>query len=466
VTLVEKSSRFLERHLSRRSFLVRGTFAASALAVTPKRYVLQSGTAYEAFCGEAQCGSSNCSCGSTCCQGYSTFCCTINGGQNFCPEGSVIGGWWAAADSSFCGNGTRYYLDCNARCHCDAGCGSYYSNGGTFCEPGCDGLTCRCEADNCDNWVEGCFQFRYGQCNTDVGCTGRIICRIVSCVEPWKLGVDCGTSYIWDSGTAEMNAPCNTAVPCDSSSTKCETVAIASPPKGGGYWLVTSYGKVLHFGGAKGHGDLVGRRLAAPIVTMQSTATGLGYWLVSANGSVFAFGDAKHYGPAKGTTLPDTITAMAPTPGGDGYWLVGRHGQVYGYGGAKDYGSLVGTRPKPLVTGIDSTVTGRGYWLVGESGRVHAFGDAVLHGSPEARHPVYPVIGIRRSYRGSGYFVYGARGAVWAYGDAVDAGSPYGHLGYWDTVGLARGATEGYWVTTADGAVYNYGGASRYGSAN
>jgi hypothetical protein len=472
MTLVERSSRFLDRHLSRRSFLVRGTFAASALALAPKRYVLEPGTAYEAFCGESQCGSSNCSCGSTCCEGFSTFCCTVNGGYNYCPDGSIVGGWWAAADSSFCGNGTRYYIDCNGTCHCDSGCGGYYSNGGTFCDSGCDGLDCHCEGDNCNNWVESCFQFRYGQCNTDVACTGRIICRIVSCVEPWKLDFDCGSSYMWDSGTAEMNAPCNTSVPrpppppCDSPSTNCETVAIASPPRGGGYWLATSYGKVIAFGAATAHGDMSGKTLGGPIVAIESSYTGAGYYLAGANGSVFNFGDARFEGSPVHRDLPAPITAMACTPTGKGYWLAGANGSVYNYGDAPFHGSLARTGSPSPISGIAGTATGAGYWLLDEAGRIHPFGDAVSYGSPAARRPAYPVIAISRTHKGAGYLLLGERGAIWAYGDAVDEGSPYGQLGRWDSVGLARSGGKGYWVTTADGAIYSYGGAVDHGAAN
>lgn len=471
MTVIERGSRFLEKHLSRRSFLVRGTFAATALAVTPKRYVLQPGTAYEAFCGESQCGNANCSCGSACCEGFTTFCCTINGGHNYCPEGSVVGGWWAAADSSYCGNGTRYYLDCNGVCHCDTGCGDYYSNGDTFCDSGCDGLDCNCQGDNCDNWVRGCFQFRYGQCNTNVGCTGRIICRMVSCVEPWKLDFDCGSSYMWDSGTAEMNAPCNTSVPkppprpCDSGSTRCETVAIASPEKGGGYFLATSFGKVIPFGSLRSHGDATGRHLAGPIVAMEATPAGDGYWLVGSNGSVFTFGAAKFRGAAVHEDLPAPITGMALTPNGKGYWLVTRLGNVYSYGDAKFHGSLAPHRPATRITGMAANSTGSGYWLLEESGEIHTFGDAKFHGSPYARRPANPVIAIRRSHKGYGYFVLGDRGTVWAYGDATPKGDPYGLLGHWDTVGLALSGSEGYWVTTADGGIFAYGGAESHGSA-
>jgi hypothetical protein len=472
MTIVERSSRFLERHLSRRSFLVRGTFAATALAVTPKRYVLEPGTAYDAFCGEPQCGNPNCGCGSTCCQGFSTFCCTINGGYNYCPDGSIVGGWWAAADSSLCGYGTRYYLDCNGVCHCDTGCGNYYSNGGTFCDFGCDGLDCRCQGGNCNNWVESCFQFRYGQCNTDVGCTGRIICRIVSCVEPWKLDFDCGSSYMWDSGTAEMNAPCNTSVPkappppCDSTLTRCETIGIASPARGGGYWLATGFGKVLRFGGVALHGDVSDRKLSAPIVAIEALPAGGGYWLAGAKGSVFNFGEAKFHGSAVHRQLPAPITAMASTPTGLGYWLVTAAGNVYPFGDAAFHGSLAHSVLHSPISSIESSATGKGYWLLQEDGAIYHFGDAAAYGSPAHQHPAYPVIGIQRSRRGLGYFVLGSRGAVWAYGDALMAGQPYGHLGRWDSVGIELSGGKGYWVTTADGGVFAYGGAKFYGEAN
>lgn len=475
MSLVDRTAGFLERHLSRRSFLVRGTFAATALAVAPTRYVLEPGTAYEALCG-GSCGSPNCSCGSNCCEGFSTFCCTINNDYNYCPDGTIVGGWWAAADSSFCGYGTRYYLDCNGLCHCDTGCGDYYSNGGTFCDFGCDGRTCRCEGDNCDNWVESCFQFRYGQCNTDVGCTGRIVCRIVSCVEPWKLDLGCGSSYMWDSFTAEMSAPCNTTVPappppppppppvCDSSATRCETVALASPPRGGGYWMATSYGKVLPFGAAEPHGSVAEASLRGPVVAMASSPSGSGYWLAAANGSVYNFGDAAFHGSAVHDQLGGPVTAMAPLPDGLGYWLVTSDGRIYAYGKAGHHGSLAG-KASLRVLGIESTATGGGYWLLDEQGGVHPFGDAVSYGEPSGQHPAHPVVAIRRSHKGHGYFLLGSRGALWAYGDALDEGGPYGRLGTWDAVGVALSGGQGYWVTTADARIYSYGGAVSHGSA-
>ena len=88
---------------------------------------LRPGTAYGAIC---RCGNAGCGCGSTCCSGFSEFCCAVSG-ANFCPENTIMGGWWVADNSSYCG-GPRYYMDCNATCSCDNGC----SGGFPFCEPG------------------------------------------------------------------------------------------------------------------------------------------------------------------------------------------------------------------------------------------------------------------------------------------------------------------------------------------
>ncbi len=72
---------------------------------------------------------SACGCGTTCCSGFTDFCCSVNGGYNYCPTNTVMGGWWKADNSSFCG-GPRYYMDCNATCQCTTGCG----NGFNFCD--------------------------------------------------------------------------------------------------------------------------------------------------------------------------------------------------------------------------------------------------------------------------------------------------------------------------------------------
>jgi hypothetical protein len=448
--LVERGAKFLETRLSRRSFLVRSTFAATALAVAPKRYVLEPRSAYEAFCSEPQCGSENCACDSNCCEGFSTFCCTINDGYNWCPDNSIVGGWWAAAGSPYCDTGTRYYLDCNATCDT---------------EPTCD-----CALSDCDNWVTGCIHFRYGQCNTDVSCVGPILCRLVSCTPPWELAFDCDSTWAVDNSTADMNSPCNTSVPappCDSEETLCETVGIEGNPAHGGYWIVTSFGKVLAFGDVQSYGDREGKPLPTPVVAIRATATGEGYWLTAEDGSVWNYGDAQWHGSAVHRKLAVGIVDMAPLPDGTGYYLVTGHGHVLSYGQAESYGSVEYAEEHEIVTGIDTTATGKGYFVLAASGRVFAFGDAVYLGDPLAQGPAYPVVSIRRSHDGKGYYLLGQKGAVWAYGDAKDRGQPYGKTGSYAAVGLALSDSGlGYWVTLTDGAIFVFGEAGYHGGGN
>ena len=126
-----------------------------------------------------------------CADGYSVFCCTINGGSNTCPPNSFIGGWWKADNSSFCGGSARYYIDCNA-----------YRDGA---------WQCRCAEGTCDQRRVACNQFRYGQCSLDVPAsnTGPVVCRMVSCTPPWQqFGGTCTSSSATDNRTATHAAPC------------------------------------------------------------------------------------------------------------------------------------------------------------------------------------------------------------------------------------------------------------------
>ncbi len=360
--LVERLAWAVERRLSRRSVLVRSAFVGSALTVGGIDFALRPATAYGYIC---RCADPGCGCGSTCCDGYTQFCCTINGGYNWCPEGSVIGGWWKADGSTFC-SGPRYYMDCNAVCSCTTGCG----NGWPFCDPSCDGLTCECALGDCNNWATGCFQFRYGQCNQDIACLGRIQCRVVSCVPPWQIDSTCTTTSATDDATAQMNAPCNTAVPapppppCDSPATQCEVVGMAATPDGMGYAMVTAFGKVLTYGDSAFDGDAQQIHLARPIVGMAATPSGQGYWLVAADGGVFAFGDAPFLGSMGGHVLAQPVVGMAAAP----------HPA-----GATASGSPTGASN---TTAASPTGPGSGYWLVAADGGVFAFGDAGFFGSP------------------------------------------------------------------------------------
>ncbi len=54
------------------------------------------------------------------------------------------------------------------------------------------------------------IRFRYGQCNQQVGCTGNVLCRMVSCTPPWQIaGLNCASGPDkTDPETANHGAPC------------------------------------------------------------------------------------------------------------------------------------------------------------------------------------------------------------------------------------------------------------------
>jgi hypothetical protein len=191
--LVERIARRLGT-LSRRGFLARTAVVGSALVVDPRGYVLTPQKAYSTVCGPA----------STAAGGFSIFCCTVNKGVNACPRGTFAGGWWKAADSSWCCGGYRYIIDCNARCvSCASGCADDH-----ICDRRC--WNCSCSSGSkktCDQRRHCCNAFRYGQCNTHIRCSGGVACRVASCVPPYQWA-SCSTTALVDNSTAEHGAPC------------------------------------------------------------------------------------------------------------------------------------------------------------------------------------------------------------------------------------------------------------------
>jgi hypothetical protein len=181
------------RPVSRRDLFVGAAVAGSALATRPKDYVLRPQPAYATICGP----------GNTASSGWTVFCCTVNKGVNACPPGSFAAGWWKAADSSWCGSGYRYIVDCNASCSkCSTGC----TDG--ICDSKCWSCSCGTGSSaTCDQRRICCNAFRYGQCNTQVKCSGGVHCRVVSCVAPYKWEA-CTTTSLQDNRTNEHSAPC------------------------------------------------------------------------------------------------------------------------------------------------------------------------------------------------------------------------------------------------------------------
>lgn len=186
--LVRTSALYLERRLSRRTLLQRIAVAGSALAVAPLRYLLYPGTAL-AVITPGQCG------GGRCTDGFTAFCCQIDGGANTCPAGTFAGGWWMCTDYAgrrLCAEqGVRYYVDCNALP------GREHHEG------------CHCAGGSCDNRRAACNVFRYGQCNTHVRGVTAVVCRMVMCENPSRVPeLNCSSSLAVDNAVCAHDAPC------------------------------------------------------------------------------------------------------------------------------------------------------------------------------------------------------------------------------------------------------------------
>jgi hypothetical protein len=174
--------------VTRRRLLSRSAVVGSALMVDPLRFILRPVTAL----GVIRCA--DCNDSDPCCDGWTTFCCTINDGENSCPKDSFMAGWWKCTDykgSQLCfDEGVRYYIDCNRI-------------------PGrsCDG-GCHCANDNCNQRSTCCNIFRYGQCNTDVPQTTEVVCRMVTCVNPCELFDDCKCNSFVENAVCAHEAGC------------------------------------------------------------------------------------------------------------------------------------------------------------------------------------------------------------------------------------------------------------------
>lgn len=177
----------LQRRVSRRKLLSKMAVAASAVAVAPVRYTLRPLTAMAVItCGD-------CSSGSQCCDGWTTFCCSLTG-SNTCPSYSYMGGWWKCTNytgSQLCSTqGVRYYVDCNRTP--TASC----PNG------------CHCTGDSCSKRRTCCNVFRYGQCNTEVAGSTEVVCRVVTCSNPCRIFENCNCTYFEQNAVCAQDAGC------------------------------------------------------------------------------------------------------------------------------------------------------------------------------------------------------------------------------------------------------------------
>lgn len=198
--LVARMSRLMDRRTSRRGFLRSLVMSATAIAFAPA-YIVRPVAAQEAI---ITCRGLKCSQDSLCCDGWSEFCCHLTG-ENTCPPGTVVAGWWKVDNSEFCSRDKprpRYYIDCNLACFSNHRCRS-----GGLCSKSKTVADCGCP-EGCDARMVDCQDFRYGQCNDHI-CVGPIRCRVVTCVPPWQWDPACRSRpVLTNNRTRHHDRPC------------------------------------------------------------------------------------------------------------------------------------------------------------------------------------------------------------------------------------------------------------------
>jgi hypothetical protein len=206
------------------------------------------------------------------------------------------------------------------------------------------------------------------------------------------------------------------------------TAGIAGHPSGRGYWLFAADGSVYSFGASAYHGSMHGRRLSAPIVGMAATPSGQGYWLVARDGGIFSFGDARFFGSTGAMRLNAPVLGMTPTRTGRGYWLFARDGGIFSFGDARFFGSTGGIRLNQPVVAMAARPQGDGYWMIARDGGVFSFGKAPFRGSGAGAGTVAPFVDMLPSTSGNGYVMLRSDGRVLSFGDAPNLGDAVGRV--------------------------------------
>ena len=494
--LAERAARAVGAKTSRRGFLARSAIVGSALAVAPTHYVLRPGTAYAAICS---CRGQACGCGSSCCDGWTEFCCTITG-ENRCPPGTLAAGWWKVDRSTFCSGGPRFYFDCNT------GCGACACGSSGVCSGGCTGTRCGCTNGDCGLRATGCNLFRYGQCNQHVPCVGPIVCRVVSCVPPWDIDPTCSTlamtsesTRFHDSGCLHQPVGSVDSMVRNGGDVRIQGWAVDPDAAGPVKVRVDRNGRAVTTvladrpspdmaGYYPGHGGSHGFDLTVDaggelcVVALSSTSPGTstrlncarldgtpqggtGYWLVEATGRLHPFGVAQAtLGSLPLIPVPNgtEVVDLAVTAGGSGLYALDSRGEVRAFGSARHLGNAppgvlaAGERWSVLVTAPG----GGGYWVYSDRGRGVAFGVPDV-GGVEHLGLFAPILAGAATASGKGVWLLGADGGVFTFGDARFRGSvpqfvPLDRLVRPLSGMIPEPSGNGYWLIAEDGGVFAF----------
>ena len=225
-----------------------------------------------------------------------------------------------------------------------------------------------------------------------------------------------------------------------------------------GYLRADAAGQVCASGAAKWYGDLVGKRLSAPIIFIAATTDGKGYWLLGADGGIFTFGDAHFFGSTGNVHLNAPVVGMAPTLDNRGYWLVAKDGGIFTFGDARFFGSTGNIRLNQPVDGMAVAPHGSGYWLVASDGGVFTFTRDGFFGSLGNVRLAKPIVGMSGTPDGRGYTLVGSDGGVFTFGDAPFYGSLGKSPPATPIVAIATVSTNnGYYLVDSAGQVFAFG---------
>lgn len=224
-------------------------------------------------------------------------------------------------------------------------------------------------------------------------------------------------------------------------------VAIASPKKSSGYWVVSAEGQVFPFGNATDQGGIAEGQLNN-IVEIASTPSGKGYWLMASDGAVFTFGDAQYLGAPE---LGKTYVAIITSKSGDGYTLVDDAGQIVTFGDGPDFGHVAYELGDKKITDAVLAANGKGYYMLTKNGEVLAYGDAKHYGDGVIDVTKDAAVALSVTDNGAGYWILSQSGQISSFGSADPLGSsePTGKKNDAPSVDLAvYNNGDGYWIAS------------------
>ena len=141
---------------------------------------------------------------------------------------------------------------------------------------------------------------------------------------------------------------------------------------------MASDGGIFSYGDAQFYGSAASVP-GQDIVGMAASPDGGGYWEVSTTGRVFSFGDATPAGdiPSLGLHLNGFIVGITPDPVTGGYWLVGSDGGIFSFG-VPFFGSTGAIHLNQPVVAMRSTGDGARLLVRASDGGIFSYGDAAV----------------------------------------------------------------------------------------